>query len=459
MLRRRHAIPAGLIAALLLPELSSPTSGIAVRPRNLIVLTLDTMRADRLPAYGFQGFSTPALDRIAAEGLVIEEAFASAPLTLPSHASMFTGLQPPRHGVRDNASAPLAPEFTTLAEALRARGLRTAAFVASVVLAPGRGLDQGFDLYSAGDPSRCAGAPRRRRAGEVVDEALSWLGIHDAEPFFAWVHFFDTHRPYDLPNEFKDRHFDPYLAAIMYEDSQIARLVEYLEARKLLDSTLIVIVGDHGESLGDHGEDSHGIFLYQEALRVPFIVRGPGVAPQRVGMVARLIDVMPTVLDLFGAPVSALDGVSLARVNNRGSVPSLEVYSESMYPSRYGWAPLRALRADRYKLIDAPRAELYDLAADPMEDRNVIAEHPAVAAAMLQRLRSLDRDQKRSTGAEVDEGLAERLASLGYVAGPGPQTPAASPGQPPDPKDHIDTYNKLTSLQWQNADRRRSSCR
>ena len=458
MLRWWHIVPLGLIGVVLLAKVSAPTSGVPSRPRNLLVITLDTLRADRLPLYGFQGFSTPAIDRIAAGGMVVEEAFASAPLTLPSHTSIFTGLHPPRHGVRDNASPPLHPQFTTLAEILRSHGLQTAGFVASVVVSPERGLDQGFDLYSSGDPARCEGAPSRRRAGEVVDEALSWLERHDAKPFFAWIHLFDTHRPYDLLDDYRNRHFDPYLAAIMYVDSEIARLIEHLDARKLLDSTLIIVVGDHGESLGGHGEESHGIFLYQEALRVPFIVSGPGVAPGR-SRIARLIDVMPTVLDLFGLPVRGLDGISLARANSRSDGPSLEVYSESMYPNRYGWAPLRSLRAGRYKFIDAPRAELYDLTTDPMEEHNVIADHPTVAAAMVRRLRTIDREQKAPAGARVDRAVAEQLASLGYVAGIGPQGPADTSARQPDPKDHIDTYNRLTRLQWQDAHRRRSSCR
>ena len=451
-----------LTAALLLPELSGPISSAMLRPRNLLLITLDTMRADRLPAYGFRGVDTPALDRIAAEGAVFEETFAAAPLTLPSHASLFTGIYPPRLGVRDNAGAPLSNEFTTLAEVLRERRLRTAAFVASAVLSPRRGLEQGFDLYSAGEPARCSGAPpARRRAGEVVDEALSWLGRHDAEPFFAWIHLFDTHRPYDLPADYTDRHFDPYLAAIAYEDAQIARVIGYLETRGLLDSTLIVVAGDHGESLGDHGEDSHGIFLYQEALRVPFMVRGPGVSPRRVTAVARLVDVMPTVLDLFGVSTSGLDGVSLAQAGTRdGSDPRLEVYSESMYPRRFGWAPLRSLRADRYKVIEAPRAELYDLVSDPGEERNVLTEHPTVAAAMLRRLRSFESGQE-STGApatQVDSAVLSRIASLGYVGNIAAQATAPS-GEQTDPKDRIAVFNRITSLQWENTERRRSLCR
>lgn len=460
MFRRRHIVPACLAAALLLWELPGPASIAVARPRNLLLITLDTMRADRLPAYGFTGVLTPALDRIAAEGAVFEETFAAVPLTLPSHTSLFTGLYPPRHGVRDNAGAPLSKEFTTLAEVLHERGLRTAAFVASSVLAPRRGLEQGFDRYSVGEPARCSGAtPARRRAAQVVDEALSWLERYDAEPFFAWMHLFDTHRPYDLPADYKDRYFDPYLAAIAYEDSQIARVIGYLETQGLLTSTLIVVAGDHGESLGDHGEQSHGIFLYQETLRVPFMVRGPGVSPRRVTTVARLVDVMPTVLDLFGVSTSRLDGVSLARVGTRsGSGPHLEVYAESMYPRRFGWAPLRSLRADRYKVIDAPRAELYDLISDPGEERDVLAEHPTVAAAMLHRLRSFESGQEppATPGAEVDKAVLDRIASLGYV---GSIAAAPSTGQQADPKDRIAVFNKITSLQWENTERSRALCR
>ena len=461
MFNRRRVFPVCLAAALLLPEVSVPPSA-SPPPRNLLLITLDTMRADRLQAYGFIGADTPALDRIAAEGILFEEAYAAVPLTLPSHASLFTGLYPPRHGVRDNASVPLATGFTTLAEALRARGLRTAAFVASAVVAPGRGLEQGFDLYSSGrETAGCGGPPPRRRAGEVVDETLSWLEVHDAEPFFGWMHLYDTHRPYDLPSEYMERYVDPYLAAIAYEDAQIARVVTYLETRGLLDSTLIVVVGDHGESLGDHGEDAHGIFVYQEALRVPFMVRGPGVSPQRVSAVARLVDLMPTVLDLFGVATAGIDGVSLAQVATAsGTDPRLEVYAESMYPRRFGWAPLRSLRADRYKVIDAPRAELYDLARDPTEKHNVLTEHPRVAAAMLQRLRSFDAGEQATPArdAEVDTEVLNRIASLGYVGNIGAQA-AASSDEQTDPKDRIDAFNKISSLQSANLERRRSFCR
>jgi len=294
-----------------------------------------------------------------------------------------------------------------------------------------------------------------------VDEALSWLVGHDADPFFAWIHLFDTHRPYDLPDDYKDRHYDPYLAAIAYEDAQIARVIDHLEARGLLESTLIVIAGDHGESLGDHGEESHGIFVYQAALRVPLIVRGPGVTPRRVRTVARLVDVMPTILDLFGVPATGVDGVSLARVGTAsGRDAPVDVYAESMYPRRFGWAPLRSLRADRYKLIDAPRPELYDLASDPGEERNVLSDHPTVAAAMRRRLSAFDAGPEPGVapGGEVDKAVLDRIAALGYVGSVAAPRPAGS-GEAPDPKDHIAAFNQMTSQQWENTERRRSLCR
>ncbi|MBA2260230.1 MAG: sulfatase [Acidobacteria bacterium] len=457
MVWRRHAVALPLTVVLLVIAVSHSRRRGPERPRNLLLITLDTMRADRLPVYGFAGFDTPALDRIASDGIVFEEAFAAVPLTLPSHASLFTGIYPPRLAVRDNAGAPLSPEFTTLAESLRRHGLRTAAFVASAVLAPGRGLEQGFDLYSAGAAGRCPGIPTRRRAVDVVDEATTWLRDHDSEPFFTWIHLFDTHRPYDLPDEYKDRHFDPYVAAIQYEDAQIARLITHLESRDLLKRTIIVVAGDHGESLGDHGEEAHGIFLYQEVLRVPFLMRGPGVPVGRSTSLARLVDLTPTVLNLFGITVSGVDGVNLLGAEPHAAP---EVYAESMYPLRFGWAPLRSLRADRYKFIDAPRAELYDLATDPGEERNVVKEHPTVAEAMRRRLRTFDPAGEPGTAAtgQADKEVLDRIASLGYVG----QRAASPPGgsnEQVDPKDRIAEFNRITLMQWQHGEQRRALCR
>ena len=240
--------------------------------------------------------------------------------------------------------------------------------------------------------------------------------------------------------------------------TQLGRVLSHLDARDLLQDTLVVVAGDHRESLGDHGEESHGIFLYEEALRVPLIIHGPGVPARRLMPVVRLIDVMPTVLDLFGIQAARMDGVSLTDLEPASA--GREVYAETMYPLRFGWSPLRSLRADRFKLIDGPRPELFDLATDPMEQRNVVGDHPQVAEAMRRRVRAIDAGPAMPAPAptDVDRSVMERMRSLGYVSG--------APGEPrsaivglPDPKDRIDTFNKLTVLQRQNTEMRRSSCR
>ncbi len=460
---RRACVMGAILAAGAAAVVIAACSGTP-RPRNLLFITLDTMRADRLPSYGFSGVDTPALDRIAAEGAVFEQAFASVPLTLPSHASLFTGLYPHRLNLRDNVATPLAPEFTTMAEALRDRGLMTGAFVASGVLGPSRGLDQGFVVYNDAVAAGCSSAPRARRpANEVVDEALKWIA-EQPTAFFAWVHLYDTHRPYQLPSDYQGRYDNPYLEAIAFEDTQISRLIAHLEARRILDDTLIVVTGDHGESLGDHGEDSHGIFIYQEGLHVPLIVRGPGILPRRIGAVTRLVDLMPTVLELFGVAIPEIDGVSLTSFFSRADVDdNLEVYAESLYSQRFGWSGLRSLRADRYKVIEAPRPELYDLHTDPFEERNVFEQKPQVGAAMLERLRAIGgpRGQTLSHRPGIDRATAERVGSLGYVGG-GSQPARVVSSNNEDPKDHIATFNQMMTLQVQNAalfQHRRSECR
>ena len=429
--------------------------GGGARPANLLVITLDTMRADRLPSFGFNGVATPAIDRLAADGAVFEQAFAPAPLTLPSHTSLMTGRLPFRHGVRDNASPPLRADFDTLAEILHGQGLATAAFVASAVLSSDRGLSTGFDTYR-GPPPTCGGMARLRRpAAEVVDETIAWLSSGAAAPFFVWMHLFDAHRPFELPGEYHRLYADPYLAAIAYQDAQISRLVTQLERTQRLQNTLIVIVGDHGESQGDHGEEAHGLFVYQKVLHVPLIVRGPGIRVQRVRSVVRVIDVFPTVLDVLGLEGRPTDGVSLMRVLEGGADDAREVYAESMYPQRFGWAGLQSLRADRYKVILAPRPELYDLDADPDERRNLFTVRPAVAKAMLRRLRELAsvEDVSVETREPVDAELAGRLAALGYTAHRSVDT-SGPPSSAIDPKDQVASFNRLTAQQWQQSDER-----
>jgi arylsulfatase A-like enzyme len=418
-------------------------------PIGVVIITLDTTRADRLSVYGFMDAAMPHLERLGREGIVFDRATSVAPLTLPAHCSLFTGLYPPAHGVRDNADRPLSPEHTTLAETLRAHGFRTGAFVGSVVLDADRGLAQGFDRYSGvADVDASAGVtmPRRQRpADEVVTDAIRWIdGIHGSR-FFAWVHLYDPHRPYDPPEPFRSKYADPYIGEIAFADSQIGRLLEALERRNVLDRTVIVVAADHGESQGDHGERDHGVFVYESVLRVPLIIRSPNVSPRRIADVVRLVDIMPTVLDLVGVRSPAVDGVSLVRmVRGDSQQADLDAYSESQYPLRLGWSPLRALHAGRYKLIEAPRPELYDLDRDPFEQRNIYDERRDVARALAQRLTAFERgsaaprnDGNASTSAAE---VQERIASLGYIGSGAARAPSEHEDLP-DPKDCIGVFS------------------
>jgi arylsulfatase A-like enzyme len=415
------------------------------RPSSLVIITLDTTRADRLPAYGFAGVATPVIDRIVNEGVVFDTAESVAPLTLTAHTSLFTGLYPPNHGVRDNVAPPLGPAHVTLAEILRARGYRTAAFVGSIVLARDRGLARGFDVY--GDGARTGSpAPRRRSANEVIDDASAWVRHLDATPFFVWVHLYDAHAPQAPPLEFRRAYGDSYEGAIAYMDAEIGRLLDVLQQKALLATSAVVIAGDHGESLGEHGEREHGIFLYEGATHVPLVVRAPGVSAGRIAAVTSLVDILPTMLDLFGlvAP-AAIDGRSLAPALRGKPLPERAVYAESMYAKRFGWTPLRMLRDGGLKYIDAPRPELYDLSVDPFEQRDLSIERPLMAASMRARVAAIAAGPASQVAgaASVEPDRARSLASLGYVSG-GPVPPAASatgPGR--DPKDYIQLFNEI----------------
>jgi arylsulfatase A-like enzyme len=315
-----------------------------------------------------------------------------------------------------------------------------------VVLDADRGLSQGFDTYQGvgGPPGfqRVPGSPRRRPADEVVDDAIQWIEKVGDSRFFAWAHLYDAHRPYDPPEPFRSRYTDPYTAEIAFADSQVGRLLDALDRRKLLDRTIVVVAADHGESLGDHGERDHGIFIYESVLRIPLIVRGPNVAPRRIADIVRLVDVMPTVLDLLDVPRQPVDGTSLAgMLHGDPRRVELDAYSESRYPLRFGWSPLRALRAGRYKLIEAPRPELYDLERDPFEERNIYPDRQKLGRALARRLAAFD--QRAAPGRRDEAGdsvpsaeLQARLASLGYI-GSGVRPAPADHHELPDPKDCI----------------------
>jgi arylsulfatase A-like enzyme len=421
-------------------------SGVARSDLNVVVITLDTTRADHLGAYGFQSISTPNVDALAAQGVRFETALTAVPLTVPAHASLHTGRFPFHHGVRDNDSV-LSLEETTLAEILKQRGYQTGAFIGAYVLAASRGLNQGFDVYhdDFGSVSQLPGpGALRRAANEVADDAMTWIGNVGRRKFFAWLHFYDAHAPYQPVEPYKSMYATrPYDAQIAFMDAQVGRLVEFLRQHDVLERTMVVVIGDHGEGLGDHRENGHGVFVYDSVLRVPLIVRTPfsGLRGRIVDDVVRSVDLLPTLLDLIGAPLPAADGITLVPLMT-GAVrsPDFEAYAESVYPVRFGWSELHALRVGRFKVIAAPRPELYDLQHDPFEEHNVFERDRAVAGRMLARLREMERagsDQSRQSHTSIDADTAAKLASLGYVSRSA-ATSSHSRSELPDPKDGIE---------------------
>ncbi|MGE0454562.1 MAG: sulfatase-like hydrolase/transferase [Vicinamibacteria bacterium] len=412
---------------------------------NLLLVTIDTLRADRVGAYGYAGARTEALDRLAREGVLLEDAVVQVPQTRPSHASLFTGRQPYEHGIRDNFSAPLAASHPTLASVLKQRGYVTGGFVGAYPVSRDSGLDRGFDVFDDPFAGAPGGGPRleqsARPAGLVVDAALAWLEKAGGQPFFAWVHLFDPHAPYEPPPPFAERFAKaPYDGEIAYADQQIGRLLEWLDGSGAASRTLVVATSDHGEGLGEHGEDEHQLFVYDSTLRVPMLFRWPGQLPagKRIGGQYRSVDLLATLLELLGAPAVPTSGASrAAALRAGGRIPENESYAESLFGQlHFGWAPLRALRGEGFKYVDAPRPELYHLGADAGETRNLAEERAALAAAMRDRLRTYDRVEARAPAVSADPQAAERLAALGYLGG------AFFRGTPSgtDPKDRVGEY-------------------
>lgn len=436
-------------------DLGTLPSGVRSGDLNLLIVTLDTTRADRLGAYGAKDVETPAFDRLARDGVLFEQAVSVAPLTLPAHASMFTGKFPPEHGIRDNGGFFLADEQLTLAEVLKSNGYATAGFVSAYVLDSRWGIGQGFDTYvDEFDLSQTRAVSLgaiQRPANEVIDKVIPWVREVKDQRFFGWVHLYDPHSPYRPPEPFATKYADrPYNGEIAFTDSQLDRLLNELDALGLTDRTVVMVLGDHGESLGDHGEAGHGFFIYNSATHVPFVIRAPyGLTKgRRVADPVRSVDVMPTALDLLGlSAVPRISGVSLAPLMAGAAELGLDAYSEAMYPlHHYGWSDLRALRSGRYKVIDAPRPELYDIDRDPAELTNLYGERRQLADRMIAQLRSLEQGFSKSEAAlpaeDVDPEARERLAALGYIGSFVASAGDSRSGRA-DPKDKIGLFNKL----------------
>ena len=427
----------------LLAIASGQSRGVDAAPApSLLLITIDTLRADHLGAYGRRSAETPNLDSLASSGLLVENAFTHSPVTLSSHAALLTGRLPFQTGVRSNSLYRLPDDETTLAETLRGRGYRTAAFVSAAALDHRFGLGQGFEIYNDEmNPTEGGQLIAERGAREVVSAALAWLDDVGESPFFLWVHLFDPHHPYSPPEPFRSRFADsPYDGEIAYSDHQIGRLLVPVD----LANTLVVATADHGESLGQHGEQTHGIFVYDATLRVPLILAGPGIsrgARMKEGPVG-LVDVVPTVLEKLGVERRPeLAGKDVLREG-----PSDLLYAET-YMTRdfYNWSPLRALRSRRAKFIEAPQSELYDLASDPGETKNLVEERQRTARQLSERLADyVAADDARDTSFQPDAKLLSELQSLGYVGGGVPANPRpAEDLRLPDPKDKIGIVTDL----------------
>jgi arylsulfatase A-like enzyme/Flp pilus assembly protein TadD len=418
------------------------------RGASLLVVTIDTLRADRVGAYGARDVRTPAMDQLAARGLLFEEALASVPLTLPSHATILSGLEPPRHGVRDNGIYVFPPERETLATRLKAAGYATGAFVAAYVLDRRFGLDRGFDVYDDRIERREEGTSvlESERRGEVVAAAaLRWIRSQ-AGPFFAWVHLYDPHAPYDPPEPFRTEYRGrPYDGEVAYADACLARIVAAAEAQAR-GRLIIAVLSDHGEGLGEHGERTHGFFVYQSTLHVPLLLAGPGIPRgSRRGGAVRTADLLPTLLARLGvAAPTRLDGRDLLV----GPAPT-QSYAETLYPRAFGWSALHAWRQGQVKLIDAPRRELYDLMSDPAETRNLFAERPQQAARLREALLAFREGDRPGTTSTPEPKVAERLRALGY-AGLAP-APAPEESAPEDPKDTVDLWHSFEEATWAEA--------
>lgn len=445
--------PLILASFALVPLLASPPK--VVQATSIILISVDTLRADRLSSYGYQGHPTPHIDEFAKGGTLFSAISSQVPLTLPSHTCLLTSTYPFFNGVQDNGEK--VPAHTlTLAEILKSHGYHTAAFVGGFVLDRRFGLSQGFDTYGSPFDLHKEGTKDigdiKRLGGKVVDSATQWLKRNDSDPFFVFLHLYDLHNPYNVPSPYRERFGTGYEAELRYVDVEIGRLWAFLSQRGLLKNTLVVFTSDHGEGLGQHGESSHGYFLYQSTLWVPLIFHWPSTGkvnfPSRVRAPAGLVDVAPTILQFVGiAPPPQFQGRSLLGwLYSRSPQMNREVYSGSLYAHyHFDCSGLRSLRLGRYKYVDAPKQEFYDLDRDPQELHNLFSKRRPLALAYRERLLSFVSRFKgghKASPQELSPETIARLSSLGYVAISSANPRPIESGA--DPKDRIRAYEKYS---------------
>ncbi len=472
------ALSSSLPVAATTPAQSQPASRVtrpsATKP-SVILITIDTLRADHVGCYGAQMVKTPTLDALARDGVVFERAISQVPLTWPSHAVILTGTYPFQNGVQDFTGQPLAPQFRTVAQAFQHAGYATGAVVSAFVLDRSWGLARGFDFYDDAFSAKTFEKEETdlvdRPAGESVAHAIAWLKKTPRRPFFLWLHLYDPHSPYHAPEPYRSEYSShPYDGAIAYADHELGNLMAWLKQNHLYDSSLIAVLSDHGESLREHGEDEHGFFVYNATVHVPLIVKPPagsGIPPGRRREPVETAAMAPTLLQLAGVRDSAdaiyaqfqshalLDNKSDKRSaaksdkNQPTSQPEKDpAYSETLYPfSSFGWSPLHALESERFHFIEAPKPELYDLESDPGETRNIAAEQPATVAVLREKLHAIlahNPFARQDTSAvSLSPEAQDKLRALGYFGFRAPVSAESLKQGLADPKDKLWEFNSI----------------
>ena len=451
-----------LFLVLALTPAALAASPPAVKPAtNVVLVTIDTVRADHVGCYGGKEAQTPTLDSLARDGVVFERAISQVPLTWPSHAVILTGMYPFQNGVQDFTGQPLAPQLRSVAQAFKQNGYRTGAVVSAFVLDRSWGLARGFDFYDdAFSPEQFKNRDLGlvdRKAGESVTHALVWLQKNSKRPFFFWLHLYDPHSPYDPPEPYHTQyHTHLYDGEIAYADHELGRLISWLKRSQLYDRSLIVVLSDHGESLGEHGEREHGFFVYNSTVHIPLIVKPPTNSGFRTARVLRPVEttsVAPALLGVAGVKDVAIERqFSSRQLFAKQLENESAAYSETFYTfSSFGWSPLHALETSRYHYIDAPTPELYDLNSAPEEGRNIAAEQRATVAVLKSKLQQLLSGKAfQATKAEsstVNPDAAEKLRALGYVAYRSPVSAEALAAGLPDPKDKLEEFNSILTAQ------------
>jgi arylsulfatase A-like enzyme/Flp pilus assembly protein TadD len=440
--------------------LAAPVRAAPKIKPNVILITIDTVRADHLGCYGAKDIQTPTLDGLARDGTVFERAISQVPLTWPSHAVILTGLYPFQNGVQDFTGQPLEPRFRSVAESFKQQGYATGAVVSAFVLDRSWGLARGFDFYDD------AFAPEAfvnrdlglvdRRAGESVTRALDWLRKNPRRPFFLWLHLYDPHSPYDPPEPYRTQYRDHlYDGEIAYADHELGRLITWLKLNQLYHSSLIAFLSDHGESLGEHGEQEHGFFVYNATVHVPLIVKPPagsGIRPGRISRPVETVAVAPTLVRVARIQDAIEKQFQSQGLFGAAAEGEDESYSETFYPfSSFGWSPLHALETSRYHYIDTPEPELYDLAADPAETNNLAAQQTATVAVLKEKLQTRLRNRPftpagvggQDGSSKLSPEALEKLRALGYVAYRSPVSAKALASGLPDPKSKLWEFNAI----------------